>query len=110
MGSRTDVLANWRRFAREYPVSRANAVRQLIAAARYRAPREKPPPPLLILASAADSLVDPSCSRQLAVCWKCEVLEHPTAGHDLPLDDGPWVASKVHQWLKRKQPAALTTS
>jgi pimeloyl-ACP methyl ester carboxylesterase len=110
MRSRSDVLAKWHRYARECPVSRANAVRQLLAAARYRAPADKPAPPLLILASAADCLVDPRCSRQLAASWKCEVLEHPTAGHDLPLDDGPWVASKVHQWLKGKQPVALTSS
>jgi len=101
MRSRADVLAAWRRYARENPVSRANALRQLIAAARFRAPREKPPAPLLLLASAADALVDPRCSRQIATCWNCEVLEHPTAGHDLPLDDGPWVASMVHQWLQR---------
>lgn len=99
--SRADVLAQWRRIARESPVSRINALRQLTAAARYRAPREKPPLPLLILASTADALVDPRCSRQLASCWKCEVLEHPSAGHDLPLDDGPWVASQVRRWLER---------
>jgi hypothetical protein len=23
---------------------------------------------------------------------------HPTAGHDLPLDDGLWVASQVQAW------------
>ena len=101
MRSRSDVLANWRRYAHECPVSRANAARQLLAAARYRAPRDKPAPPLLILASAADALVDPRCSQQLAACWKCEVLEHPSAGHDLPLDDGPWVARQVRRWLER---------
>ena len=101
MRSRADVLAHWRQLAHENPVSRANSLRQLVAAARYRAPRDKPHAPLLILTSAADALVDPRCSRQLAACWKCEVLEHPTAGHDLPLDDGPWVASQVRRWLER---------
>jgi hypothetical protein len=25
---------------------------------------------------------------------------HPTAGHDLPLDDGDWVARVVRLWLR----------
>jgi len=98
------VLSQWHDLARENPVSRANALRQLLAAARYSAPSEKPRPPLLILASAADALVDPRCSRRLAACWNCGILEHPTAGHDLPLDDGPWVASKVRQWVQHTRP------
>jgi len=24
---------------------------------------------------------------------------HPTASHDLPLDDGQWIASQVREWL-----------
>jgi hypothetical protein len=24
---------------------------------------------------------------------------HPGAGHDLPLDDAPWVAQQVRDWL-----------
>lgn len=101
--SSADVLDQWLRFAREYPVSRANALRQLIAAARYRAPLTKPPVPLLFLTSAADALVDTSCSRQLAARWDCAIVEHPSAGHDLPLDDGPWVASQVQRWVERLQ-------
>ncbi|HEY8708761.1 MAG TPA: alpha/beta hydrolase, partial [Burkholderiaceae bacterium] len=60
---RADALLDaWAGYRREYPVSAANAWRQLWAAARYRAPREKPPPPLLLLTSAADALVDARCS------------------------------------------------
>jgi len=97
-----DVLSQWRAYARENPVSRANALRQLIAAARYRAPRAKPRPPILVLTSAADRLVDPRCSRELARNWKCELREHPSAGHDLALDDGPWVATQVRLWLEQR--------
>ena len=75
---------------------------QLVAAARYRAPLARPAPPLLILASEHDALVDHSCSRQLARHWTTAFAEHPTAGHDLPLDDGPWVARQVGHWLRTR--------
>ena len=95
------VLDEWTGFRVEQPVSRANAIRQLIAGARYRAPAQKPAPPMLILASAGDRLVDPDCSRQLASKWRTDFAEHPSAGHDLPLDDGRWVARQVRDWLTR---------
>jgi pimeloyl-ACP methyl ester carboxylesterase len=106
----TALLDQWRAIAREHPVSRANALRQLVAAARFRAPRTRPQLPLLILASAADALVDPRCSRRLAACWRCDLVEHPGAGHDLPLDDGPWVAAQVHRWLASSSAVAAPGS
>jgi pimeloyl-ACP methyl ester carboxylesterase len=56
--------------------------------------------PVLVLASAGDRLVDPGCSRSLAKAWKLPIAVHPTAGHDLALDDGPWVAAEVKRWLR----------
>jgi len=91
----TDVLDAWLSFRRECPVSRRNAIRQLLAASQYRAPAIKPPVRMLILTSAADALVAPRCSKQLALQWQAEIVVHPTAGHDIPLDDGPWVAEQV---------------
>ena len=96
---RTALLAQWVRWRCENPVSRANALRQLWAAARFSAPRAAPPVPLLVLVSAADGLVDPRCSQRLAQAWGAPLQEHPTAGHDLPLDDGAWVAREVAAWL-----------
>jgi pimeloyl-ACP methyl ester carboxylesterase len=101
----TSILAEWIAYRREHPVSRANAVRQLLAAARYRAPAARPPTPMLVLASARDRLVDPRCSRALAGVWSAAYVEHPTAGHDLPLDDGGWVADRVREWLAEAVPA-----
>lgn len=94
------LLARWAGYRREYPVARRNALRQLLAAARYRAPvGQGAEGRLLVLAGARDRLVDPCCSRRLAQAWGAEFREHPDAGHDLPLDDGPWVAAQVAQWL-----------
>jgi pimeloyl-ACP methyl ester carboxylesterase len=96
-----ELIAAWTGYAEEQPVSRANVLRQLLAAARYRAPESPPSAPLLVLASEADELVDAKCSTDLARRWRLPIAVHPTAGHDLALDDGPWVAAQVQQWLRR---------
>lgn len=101
---RPEIQAAWAAYARQNPVSPGNALRQLLAAARYVAPRVKPAPPVLILGSAGDRLVNPACSRHLASCWNAAFAEHPTAGHDLPLDDGAWLAQQVDRWLQSLPP------
>ena len=98
---RPEKQAEWAAYARDNPVSPGNALRQLLAAAVYRAPLRQPRPPLLILASAGDRLVDPQCSRRLAGHWQAAFVEHPTAGHDLPLDDGAWVAGQLALWSRQ---------
>jgi len=101
-GYPAELLINWGTYRNEYPVSPRNALRQLVAAARFRAPHASLAAPLLILTSQHDALVDHSCSRQLARHWHTAFAEHPTAGHDLPLDDGLWVARQVGHWLKTR--------
>jgi pimeloyl-ACP methyl ester carboxylesterase len=93
------VVEAWTTIRRTRPVLLSNALRQLFAAARYRAPYH-PPVEILILASAGDRLVDPRCSMEIARRWNCTIALHPTAGHDLPLDDGAWVVEHVQDWLK----------
>lgn len=93
------VLQAWTALRSAHPVTRMNAVRQLCAAMRYRAPSEPPAAQLLILASRNDALVHPDCSQALADKWRCEIRFHPRAGHDIPLDDGAWLAGQVTQWL-----------
>ena len=93
------LVDTWVAYRQDNPVSAANALRQLVAAARFRAPAAAPATPLLVLASSGDALVDPRCSAQLAAQWQCPISTHPWAGHDLPLDDGTWVAAQVAEWL-----------
>jgi pimeloyl-ACP methyl ester carboxylesterase len=69
---------------------------QLCAAARFF-----PPAPgslsagLWFLGSRRDRLVNVACSRDLAHRYAAPCLEHPWAGHDLPLDDPDWVCERV---------------
>lgn len=93
------VLDDWTAWRLALPVSRANALRQLVAAMRFSAPRQKPAARLLLLTSAQDKLVDSRCSQALANAWQCQIAAHPTAGHDLPLDDPAWAAKQVHRWI-----------
>lgn len=93
------VLDDWARWRTQTPVSRANALRQLHAAARFRAPPQAPGTRLLILTGAADALVNTRCSQTLAAAWGCDIASHPAAGHDLPLDDAEWVAERVATWM-----------
>lgn len=101
---RASILDAWIALRRECPVTRRNALRQLWAASCYCADA-KPAARLLILTSALDRLVDPRCSRQLASRWGSAFGEHPAAGHDLSLDDGPWVARQVRDWLAATPPS-----
>ncbi|CAN5385351.1 alpha/beta hydrolase [soil metagenome] len=96
-------IEKWVRFRRDCPVSNRNALRQLVAAIRYRAPIDRPLKSLLILSSAKDGLVESTCSHTLARHWNVPLCVHPMAGHDLPLDDGPWVARQVRDWLRSSE-------
>jgi pimeloyl-ACP methyl ester carboxylesterase len=98
------IVDDWVRLRQARPVRRINALRQVLAAARFRLPQSAPRIALLLLASRRDALVDVRCSRRLAAAWACPLVEHPTAGHDLPLDDGPWVAARIRDWLAASAP------
>jgi pimeloyl-ACP methyl ester carboxylesterase len=100
------VVESWAEIRQLRPVSAANALRQLLAAVRYRHPGPWPSLPLLVVSSARDALVDASCSRELALRWRVAQISHPQAGHDLPLDAGPWLAAQIADWSGRNLAAA----
>lgn len=93
------VLKQWAALRQDRPVSAGNALRQLLAAASFRAPRTSPAVPMLLLSSTCDQLVSSHCSEAIAQAWGCAHARHATAGHDLPLDAPQWVAQQVHDWL-----------
>lgn len=93
------LLEHWIGLRQRHPVRTVNGLRQLWAASRYRAPCTAPAVPLLLLNGAGDQLVNPACSVTLASHWACALAIHPSAGHDLPQDDGPWVVAQVGRWL-----------
>jgi len=52
-----------------------------------------------VLVSEQDQLVSADCSHAIARQWDVPIQVHPSAGHDLTLDDGPWVVQQVLLWL-----------
>ncbi|MFZ5475152.1 MAG: alpha/beta fold hydrolase [Myxococcota bacterium] len=68
--------------------------RQLLAGARATTPASLTAP-LLVLCSDGDRLCDPRASRTLAARLGGALAVHPTAGHDLPLDDPEWVIARL---------------
>ena len=98
------VLAEWVGLQEAHPVSGLNAIRQLVAAGRYRAPTNPPAAPTLVLTSQQDQLVDDECSLALSKHWNTELRIHPWAGHDLPLDDAQWVIDQILHWGATQEP------
>jgi pimeloyl-ACP methyl ester carboxylesterase len=96
-------LASWVEIRRTAGVGAANGLRQLWAAARFRADRRPPGCPTLLLSSKEDRLVDPVCSARIAAQWQATHTRHPWAGHDLPHDDPEWVSQAIVDWLRRVQ-------
>jgi pimeloyl-ACP methyl ester carboxylesterase len=97
--SQQTILEQWIAYAKEFPITRTNILRQLLAALLYRAVQTTPPVPVLLLAGQQDRLVNVKCSIRLAQHWYCAIRLHPSAGHDLPLDDGAWVTQQIREWL-----------
>ena len=107
---RERVMPAWIEARLQRPVKPINALRQLLAALRYRARRLAPATALLLLCSEYDRLVNFECSLAIASSWKCSLALHPSAGHDLPLDDPDWVIERVQRWLIERSKSAQATS
>ena len=110
LGKREEIIASWVETRSLRPVKPANALRQLLAAVRYRARAEAPAAPLLILSSMHDGLVHVECSLKIASSWNCALAVHPSAGHDIALDDPAWVVEQVGRWLAQGPGRAQATS
>jgi pimeloyl-ACP methyl ester carboxylesterase len=104
---RSLVVPDWVAVRRQRPVSAWNQLRQLLAAARYRARRESPATRMLLLASERDRLVNVKCTLAIAASWRCSLELHPWAGHDIPLDDPSWVIQQVLEWQSRADSATV---
>lgn len=94
---RPALAAEWARFHHEAPASEASVRAQVRAATTFQLPRTIPVP-LLVLAATKDRLADHRMSRSIATQLDAPLRLHPTAGHDLPLDDGPWITAQIRQW------------
>jgi pimeloyl-ACP methyl ester carboxylesterase len=94
------ILDHWVQYARDCPVSGVNGLRQLLAAIRFHLPEKNALcKPALVVRSIADHMVSPECSKRFAEAWGLPMVTHPSAGHDISLDDPEWVAGQIAHWL-----------
>lgn len=97
---REKTVSTWRQIHQQTPCKQRNVARQLLAASNYRGRAIAPCQQILLLASARDGLVHPSCSTRMAAAWQMPCQVHPTAGHDLPHDEPEWVLNRIARWLQ----------
>jgi pimeloyl-[acyl-carrier protein] methyl ester esterase len=85
------LLQAWYKISTAQAIKKINVLRQLFAAARYRAPSELPGASQLLISSRADRMVSYQCSEYLAAKYRWPLVLHNSAGHDLPIDDPAWL-------------------
>ncbi len=92
---------HWLSIQKKRPVTRRTIVLQLFAAARYRleATKNAIKSPGAIFTSKQDNMVSYRCSEDLARRLSWPIDYHESAGHDLPLDDGVWLAKKISHFI-----------
>jgi pimeloyl-ACP methyl ester carboxylesterase len=97
------VIDVWQKIQTDRPVSIKNCFRQIVAAATYRPGNTKPHQSVLLLNGQCDHLVSANCSERIHKKWQLQLRSHPSAGHDLTLDDGDWVALQLNDWIVQKK-------
>lgn len=90
-------------FLQDFPISKRNALNQLISAARFTLNNFPDifPKAVLVLSSQGDHLVAWTCGARLAHRLGAHFALHPNAGHDLTTDASAWVLDQIDQWLER---------
>lgn len=94
----TKIIDDWISYAEEYPISKTNLFRQLLAAFRFNITRPVSCR-LLFISSLHDNLVSHNATEAIAEKWHAPLLVNAVAGHDIPLDDPQWLCDRVESFL-----------
>ncbi|MBY0553629.1 alpha/beta hydrolase [bacterium] len=92
------LVKDYSEFQNSHPVSLNNFIQQLKLTSQVdfnNVPKSKN----LILTSQKDRLVSYHCSKAIAETWACPIEYNSHAGHDLPLDDAPWVIDQIRKHI-----------
>lgn len=104
-----DLAQDWGKRNQQHPISIQNFLRQLWIAKQARLEKYKNlQMPILVLSSAKDQVVSPECSELIAQSFRVKNIQHPSAGHDLTLEDPAWVTEQVRTWYEKS--VSLPTS
>jgi len=94
----TEVINGWISYAEEYPISKRNFFRQLLAAFRFDITRPVSCR-VLFISSLNDNLVSHIATKAIAEKWLAPMIVNTLAGHDIPLDDPQWLCDKVESFI-----------
>lgn len=97
---RSEALGFWVDLQKNEGMRFVNIIRQLRAAATYQYKPLATPHNLHILASKGDRLCDVACSVKLAEATQATLDLHPSAGHDLTLDEPRWVIERLKAYIR----------
>jgi pimeloyl-ACP methyl ester carboxylesterase len=93
-----NVLNTWIKIAEESNLDKQTAIRQLLSAATFFAPKQANIP-ITFISSKADNMVSWHCSRRLAKRYQSSLILHDQGGHELALDAPNWLADTVEEFL-----------
>lgn len=95
-----ELLYRYMHIAKTAPMKTPALLMQLEAAMRFQGPNKEIKTRGLVLSSANDELVSPECSKKIAEHLSMKHVQHPSAGHDLSLDDPEWVTIQIKNFLE----------
>lgn len=95
LADRKTLEERWLTFNREHPLNWKNGIAQIWAASRYRGPLTAPIRQVWFYNANKDRLVKAACTARIAKKWHKPLDTHPSAGHDLPMDAGDWLANLI---------------
>ncbi len=75
------------------------ALSQGIARWRYEASKRRPIGQVLLLVGQSDHWRDWRVGQRISRAWGAALRMHPSAGHDLLMDEPAWVARSIADWL-----------
>lgn len=91
------LIDSWVSIGQKRGFSKLTAVNQLVAAAQFQLPKNISPK-MLVLTSRADRMVSFEGSQEIAKKYSAHLEIHPTAGHDIAVDDPQWIIDHISQW------------
>ncbi|MCO4753162.1 MAG: alpha/beta hydrolase [Bacteriovoracaceae bacterium] len=94
-----EQLNLWESIQKTSPVSRVSFINQIRAALSFTPDTTRPETKRLILAAKADRLCSYKCSEKIAKKWDSPIEYHPSAGHDVPIDDSQWLIDKINSFF-----------
>lgn len=80
---------------RQFKTTKINFFKQLFSASKFIFPLNLNAEKLIVVYSENDRLVSSLSSKKIIELTNCRGIVHPSAGHDLPLDDAAWLFKTI---------------